>query len=363
MANLSSLIHELRERISASSTPSQPGDDPDPLDTRFRSVLPNLLHAYVIPSSTGTYLPSLSLSPSNVRHESTIHHHSSLAANEREVTAVLKLLSHTARNFPGVLFHGKASAILPIIGRILPFFAEPAFLSRHGLIFDTIASLLSLLRSGDREAYRQFFLDAMLVIEDLLSLVSLYADKLTIIASSTISLRCFCESFHGISNDPYIFSDLPACCKPRDGPGVLIDLSDKQRWRPFATWIVKILGKCLTEGTLYVEGLMNASFVSAACTLLCHGDAALHMACFDFMRITTTLMNKEIVPKKNLIQSILCILRQDEKELPLFSLIRLADYNSSRRKYLVKLNLTIGKSGSISPESCDMRTEQGTTCL
>lgn len=49
------------------------------------------------------------------------------AANEREVIAVLKLISHIAKNFPGVFYHGKASAILPIVGRILPFFAEPVF--------------------------------------------------------------------------------------------------------------------------------------------------------------------------------------------------------------------------------------------
>ena len=77
-----------------------------------------------------------------------------------------------------------------MIGRVLPFFAEPsfrfvfcsicevlvlvcflienlfiAFSSRHGVIFETIGSLLSLLRSGSREAYRQFFVDAMVVVE------------------------------------------------------------------------------------------------------------------------------------------------------------------------------------------------------
>lgn len=60
MANLSSLVHELRERIAAtSSTPpttttatSPPNDDA--LELRFRSVLPNLLHTYVVPSPSGT---------------------------------------------------------------------------------------------------------------------------------------------------------------------------------------------------------------------------------------------------------------------------------------------------------------------
>lgn len=33
------------------------------------------------------------------------------------------------------------------------------------VIFDTIGSLLALLRGGDRDAYRQFFVDAMLLVE------------------------------------------------------------------------------------------------------------------------------------------------------------------------------------------------------
>lgn len=39
------------------------------------------------------------------------------------------------------------------------------FRARHGIIFETVGSLLSLLRTGARDAFRQFFLDAMLVIE------------------------------------------------------------------------------------------------------------------------------------------------------------------------------------------------------
>jgi serine/threonine-protein kinase ATR len=63
MANLSSLVHELRERIAAtSSTPTHIGDDVA-LETRFRAVLPNLLHAYVVPSPSGTFsLPTFLLS-------------------------------------------------------------------------------------------------------------------------------------------------------------------------------------------------------------------------------------------------------------------------------------------------------------
>ncbi|KAI3834279.1 hypothetical protein MKX03_030086 [Papaver bracteatum] len=291
MAELSSIIHELRERISASSSsPANNGDD-DHLVNRFRTVLPNLLQSYVLPSST---------------------------ANEREVIAVLKLLSHIARNFPGVYFHGKASAVIPVISRVLPFFAEPAFRSRHGVIFETVGSLLSLLRSGERGAYRQFFLDAMLLIEDLLYVASLFADSSTISVSPAVSLKCFHKSFVGISSSPAPLCDLPACFRPTDGLGILIDLTDNQRWQPFATWTLKIISKCLTEGTLYVEGLINASFVYAACSLLGYGDAALHMACFDFARVLTTVIDAEIVPMENLIRTILAILGHDEKEHPTF---------------------------------------------
>lgn len=87
------------------------------------------------------------------------------AGNEREVIAVVKLFSHTARNFPGVFFHGKSTAVLPIIARLLPFFAEPPFRSRHGVFFEALGSLLSLIRSGARDSYRQFFVDSMFLIQ------------------------------------------------------------------------------------------------------------------------------------------------------------------------------------------------------
>ncbi|XP_057494820.1 serine/threonine-protein kinase ATR isoform X1 [Actinidia eriantha] len=291
MANLSSLVHELRERIAASSsTPPNHGED-EALEIRFRAVLPNLLHAYVVPSSS---------------------------ANEREVIAVLKLLTHTAKNFPGVFFHGRAAAVIPIVGRILPFFAEPAFCSRHGVIFETVGSLLSLLRTGDRDAYRQFFIDTMLVVEDLLYVASLFADESSITLLSKVSLKCFCGSFNGIFSDPALLIDLPPSIKAADGHGVLINLTGKQKWQPFATWAIRLICKCLTEGALYVEGLVNVSFVSAACTLLCYGDTNLQMACFDFARIIGTVMDYEIVPSEKIILSIATILSEDEEGLPVF---------------------------------------------
>ncbi|BAT93667.1 hypothetical protein VIGAN_08019000 [Vigna angularis var. angularis] len=282
-ANLSSLIHELRERIAASSSspiPNNPSDD-DALEVRFRTVLPNLLHVCVLPSSTSS-------------------------DNQREVIAVVKLISHTARNFPGVFYHGKPSAVSPVLARILPFFAEPLFRSRHGVFFEALDSLLALLRSGARDAYRQFFVDSMSLIQDIL-----YVASLNVNGSSRVMLKCFSEFFSGVE-------DLPSSNKPADDCGLLIDLTGRSRWQPFATWILKLLSKCLTEGTLYVEGLIHASFISAACSLLCYGDADLHMACFDFVHTIGTVTNYDLIPYQNLILSITTILSVDKEGLPVF---------------------------------------------
>ncbi|KAG5526727.1 hypothetical protein RHGRI_032849 [Rhododendron griersonianum] len=94
--------------------------------------------------------------------------------------------------------------------------------SRHGVIFETVESLLSLLRTGDHDAYRQFFLDTMLVVE-----ASLFADESSNTVSSKVSSKCFCESFSGISSDPAHLSDLPPSSKTIDGLGVLINLTGR----------------------------------------------------------------------------------------------------------------------------------------
>lgn len=61
MATLSSLVHELRERIAASSSTPPSNADDEALEIRFRAVLPNLLHTYVVPSPSGSLSLFLSL--------------------------------------------------------------------------------------------------------------------------------------------------------------------------------------------------------------------------------------------------------------------------------------------------------------
>lgn len=160
-------------------------------------------------------------------------------------------------------------------------------------------------------------------------------------------VKCFSKTFSGVE-------DLPPANKSVDGCGLLIDLTGKSRLQPFATWILKLLSKCLTEGTLCVEGLIHASFVSSACSLLCYGDSDLHMvgdgwwkfkihvfppyftyilsemmpivwqfmffckACFGFVHIIATVTSYELIPYQNLIRSIVTILNLDKEGLPSF---------------------------------------------
>ena len=40
---------------------------------------------------------------------------------------MLKLVAYTALKFPGVFYNGRAADVISVIGRILPFIAEPDF--------------------------------------------------------------------------------------------------------------------------------------------------------------------------------------------------------------------------------------------
>eukprot|EP01018_Ginkgo_biloba_P009012 Gb_37327 [translate_table: standard] len=291
MAKLFRLLQVLGERIDCNIGTQTDGEE---VEARFRSILSNLLQGYIQLSK----------------------------ANEREFTAILKLLSHTVKQFPGVFYHGQGSAILPILGWIIPFFAEPAVGDRHSVLYETMATLLSLLRTGDHESYRQFILDAMLVIEDLLSVASFYATKSNFTISTALSITCFSESFSGVysSSSPAPFCHLPACWKQPDSPGILIDVTGEPRWQSFAHWILKQLGKCLAEATFQVEGLISPLFMSTSCTLLCYGEGALQMACFDFVRIATSVMDADTIPSEKLILSILSILSSEGENPVPFSM-------------------------------------------
>jgi serine/threonine-protein kinase ATR len=95
-------------------------------------------------------------------------------------------------------------------------------------------------------------------------------------AESGCAVKCLSGSFSDILDSPAIFSELPDRFQPRNGPGVLVDLSGGTRWCPFATSLMRLINKCLTDGTLHVEGLLTMPFVSAAGSIICYGDESLH---------------------------------------------------------------------------------------
>lgn len=108
-------------------------------------------------------------------------------------------------------------------------------------------------------------------------MASICGDASTPSGSTRLTLKCFSESFNGIFGDPSCVCDLPTNSKPDDGFGILMNLTGNSRWQTFATWIMKLLTKCLVDGMIYVEALLRLSFIYSACSLLCYGDADLHM--------------------------------------------------------------------------------------
>ncbi|KAK4772042.1 hypothetical protein SAY86_013817 [Trapa natans] len=295
---LSGLLQELLDRLAAaSSSNSHDNDgrrggrlDDDVVEARFQNVLPSLLNKFIVIS---------------------------YSAYEREVMAILKLISGVATILPGVFYHGKASAILPAVGRMLLFFTKPGICAIHGAVLETVGTLLALLKAGEPGAYRQFFVDAMSVVEDIPYVASIFGDESTLSGSTVLSLKCFKESFTGVSGEFACLCDLPTNTKPDDGFGILMNLTGNSGWKTFVTWIMKLLTKCLVDGMIYVEGLLSLSFIYSACSLLCYGDPELHMAIFEFARVIGTT-SYDIVPHENIIRAILAILSEDKDGLPVF---------------------------------------------
>lgn len=318
MVDLFGLLQDLGERIASKgdSSGSTQLDEEDPVEARFRSVLPNLLEGYFVPSKV----------------------------KEREFTAILKLLCHTVKNYPGVFYHGKASAVLPIVGQVFPFFAESTISGRFGVLFETVSSLLSLLKTGEREAYRSFFVGAMLLIQDLVSVASFFGMPTTFTQCITLSLKCFCGAYSTLgadrSSNEQSFCKLPSCWKPLDGPGLLIDVTGKDRWQPLAEWTLKLLGRFLSESVLHVEGLLTARFICAVGSLLCFGDNSLQKTCFELLRVVIPIVDVESVPSEKIILSITCILSFDDEDS---ISVRNAAYDSAMASCLSALFIIINK--------------------
>ncbi|KAG6548304.1 hypothetical protein Mapa_010357 [Marchantia paleacea] len=288
MADLFVLLQDLGERIASKgdAASSTQHEEDDPVESRFRSVLPTLLESYFVP----------------------------FKVKERELMAILKLLCHTVKQYPGVLYKGKGQAVLPILSRIFPLFAESELRGCHGGLFDTSAALLSLLRTGDPETYRLLLMDSMLLIEDLVSVGLFYANPSSCSTVTNVSVHCYPRAYSELSsasdaaNAPELLCGIAATWKSREGPGLLIDVTGQSRWQTLAKWTIKLLGRCLLEGALLVEGLVTSSFLSAVGSFFCHNSPLLHKESFDFVRVATSVVDIEALPTEKLILSVINVL-------------------------------------------------------
>ncbi|KAI3921002.1 hypothetical protein MKW92_046633 [Papaver armeniacum] len=108
-------------------------------------------------------------------------------------------------SIPGVYFHGKASVVIPAICRFK----------------ETRGSLVMYLM----HLFGYLIWRLLTNLEYLLYVASIFTDSSTMTMSPVVYLKCFHKSFVGISS---------TCFSPTDGLGILIDLTDNQRWQPFA---------------------------------------------------------------------------------------------------------------------------------
>ncbi|KAL2643558.1 hypothetical protein R1flu_011145 [Riccia fluitans] len=306
MTDLFVLLQDLGERIAskADAPIGTQHEEDDPVEARFRSVLPTLLDSYFVP----------------------------FKVKERELMAISKLLCHTVKQYPGVLYKGKGEAVLPVLSRIFPLFAEPELRGCHGGLFDTAAALLSLLRTGDPETFRSVVMDSMLLVEDLASVGLFYGSLSSCSPVTNVSLHCYSKTYSDLSSlsssgtAPQFLCGIAVTWRPQEGPGLLIDVTGQSRLQLLSNWSIKLLGCCLVEGALLVEGLITSSFLSALGLFFCHESPLLHKECFDFIRVATSVTDMEALPTEKLILSIINILSLSSGE---FSGFRTSAYDSA----------------------------------
>ncbi|XP_024518074.1 serine/threonine-protein kinase ATR [Selaginella moellendorffii] len=310
MVDLSALLQDLGDCIASkldSSSETQPEND-DPVESRFRSVLPVLLDAYFLPEKV----------------------------KGREILAILKLVRHTVDHFPGVLFHGKAHAVLPVVARLIPLLAEPAASGCCECLFETLRSLVSILRKGEWEVFQYFFIDALLLVEDLASVGSFFSPPTRVTSPATISVNCFQESFSCLrgKRDGDRFLAL-SCWESSNAPGLSIDVTGKARWEPLAVYVIKLLTHFFTEDSFHVRGLVTPCFMFAIGTIMCYGSSNLHKVCFEMFAVGTSELDADVVPSEKAILSILAVLSLPRNgELPAF---RTSTYDSSLGSSLLSL--------------------------
>ncbi|CAI5488259.1 unnamed protein product, partial [Closterium sp. Naga37s-1] len=298
---------------TAGATQAGDGEEAAVVERRFREVLPTLVHKHLVPR----------------------------LVRDREVLAILKLLMHIARNYPGTFLHGHAPTTLPFIARALVLLGEAPLRSRVACIVDVVWSLAALMRSTDETAFAYLVSDVRTLIQDTAAVAMQLGNKQAHGSPSKergslppAPLHALRVSFHYAASLPHalrnqqqqqqhapsasLLSDLPPEWEPGDeqGRGVLLHVAAEDRWQAAAEFGALFLSRLARDqgagdttrnntsssstsssstGSIgsskqLVRLVVTADCYSALGAFLCFGSAQLHKVCFSALRdlISTT---------------------------------------------------------------------------
>eukprot|EP00850_Spirogloea_muscicola_P002685 SM000010S04323 [mRNA] locus=s10:934582:948443:- [translate_table: standard] len=221
------------------------------VEARFRAALPKIMRRFFAPANGAS-------------------------VKERELQAVLKLLAHITKHCPGV-FHCSdgAAIILLVIGYLLPCFAEQLFKGMGQPLFEALAGLLSLLWKENRQLYILFFVDLLRLLEDLASVASFFSKPSLFTDCTEVSVQAFSSTYLAAVENAS--DDVSALWPDRISlPGVMLNLTGKERWQPVATWMINLAHHCLMEGASHISGLVGPTTFDIIMSFLSFDEPSLH---------------------------------------------------------------------------------------
>eukprot|EP00897_Mesotaenium_endlicherianum_P000569 jgi/Mesen1/10512/ME000083S10013 len=329
MNDLYTLLQDLGERISC-NTQEDSGEtqleEDETVVVSVRNVLPKLFERCFHPSDV----------------------------NEKEVVAVLKLLTQAVTRYPGVLYDGEGSSVMPIIGRILPLFAEPRLSCE---LFEALTAVAKLLKSGDPVCFEALLAGAALLLEDLVSVASFFSTSSAFTDSTSISIYGLLEAFNvsdksshktpaTSQQDNVDAPTVPDSWHPPRGSGVLIDVTGNIRWQPLAVWIVKFIGWCISDRPRSIQGILTSTTLTALKELVYYGNSTLQKACFEAISVSVKELDGSSIQTEDLLQVLLNILAVSRQQMPLPS-YRSTSYDAALGNCLSALYASASKGAVV----------------
>eukprot|EP00850_Spirogloea_muscicola_P000260 SM000001S04662 [mRNA] locus=s1:1542427:1556327:- [translate_table: standard] len=221
------------------------------VEARFRAALPKIMRRFFAPANGAS-------------------------VKERELLAVLKLLAHITKHCPGVFqCSDGAATILLVISYLLPCFAEQLYKGMGQPLSEALAGLLSLLWKENRQLYISFFVDLLRLLEDLVSVASFFSKPSLFTDCTEVSVQAFSSTYLAAVENAS--DDISALWPDRISlPGVMLNLTGKERWQPVATWMIDLAHHCLMEGASHISGLVGPTTFDILMSFLSFDEPSLH---------------------------------------------------------------------------------------